>query len=202
MRHAFNWPPLQEKPLEAFREEAALLPTNIQSGFILIGGLALLSLGFSRPTDDVDVAVTDGDLHLFYSTDSKDTRFAKTPVCGWKYTSPSTRIVVSLEFLLQGSAYAPVITATESLLERGLRAGLAELVCMKAKSWVGREEEGDLIDLRFLPGKNNNDGLESELMLREGDEEVLIAMMEELGDGIVRYCATFKQREWFYSPQD
>jgi hypothetical protein len=58
----------------------------------------------------------------------------------------------------------------------GVRAGLGELALMKAKTWLGRDEDHDLVDFQFLLTKMDKEG-ESfrDMMLAPEDGE-------EMGD--------------------
>jgi hypothetical protein len=145
--------PLSTTLLEAFRAATALLRPTLHSSFILIGGAALLSLGGTRSTDDVDVAITTESLHAFYAAALLSPLFKKSTMDLWEYTSPTTGLVVPFEFLLQGAGFAPIIAAPQQIPGGGgLRAGVGELVVMKARAWCAREEESDLEVLRFCLG--------------------------------------------------
>ncbi|KAI4131870.1 MAG: hypothetical protein LQ347_002787 [Umbilicaria vellea] len=160
--------------LEAFCAVVALLPQNLRNDLVLIGGTALLSLGGNRKTVDVDMAVTAPALHAFYAAAAYDPRFRKGSMEDWEYTS-SGGIVVPLEFLTQGGAFAPIVRAAREILGGGgMRAGLGELAVMKAKTWLMRDEGHDLEDFKFLLVKMRE--------TRESFGELQPGDSEEIGD--------------------
>jgi hypothetical protein len=160
--------------LEAFYAAVALLPHNLRSGFILVGGASLLSLGGTRKTEDVDIAATMPALHAFYAAALYDPRFKKGAMDAWEYTS-SSGIIVPFKFLAQGGGFEPVIRAAREIVAgRGMRAGLGELAIMKARTWLARDGKKDLEDFKFLLTKMGEMG-ESFGMLLPGDGE-------EMGD--------------------
>jgi hypothetical protein len=136
--------------LEAFHAAVALLPRNLRNGLILVGGASLLSVGGTRKTEDVDVAVTAPALHAFYAAALHDPRFKKGAMDAWEYTS-SSGISVPFEFLSQGGGFVPIIRAAREIIPGGgMRAGLGELAIMKARTWLARDEKNDLEDFKFL----------------------------------------------------
>lgn len=136
--------------LEAFAVAAALLPLDFRHHFILVGGVSLLSVGGSRMTEELDVATTGPALRTFYHAALFDRRFKEWPMNNWTYTS-STGIAIPFEFLAQGGEFVPVIRAPKEIfVGGGMRAGLAELALMKARTWLARNDEKDLADFRFL----------------------------------------------------
>jgi len=160
--------------LEAFHSAVALLPQNLRRDFILVGGTSLLSLGGTRKTEDVDVAVSAASLHAFYAAALHDPRFKKGAMDDWEYTS-SSGIIVPFEFLLQGGDFAPVIKAAREIVAGGgMRAGLGELAIMKARTWLARDDEKDLRDFKFLLTKMEE--------MRESFEVLDLGVGEEMGD--------------------
>jgi hypothetical protein len=160
--------------LEAFSAAAALVPQDLRRSFVLVGGASLLSLGGTRKTGDVDVAVTGPALHAFHAAALNDERFNQLGGESWEYTS-SNEICVPFEFLLQGGDFIPVIEGAREIGACGeMRAGLGELAIMKAKTWLDRDEDKDLQDFRFLITKMGEMG-ETFGTLQPGDEE-------EMGD--------------------
>lgn len=141
-----------EALLEAFTAAAALLPLQLRFRFILVGGVSLLSVGGSRMTEEVDVAITGPSLRAFYRAALYDLRFNEWPINHWTYTS-SSGIAIPFEFLLQGGEFVPVLLAPGFVVGGGYRASLAELAIMKARTWRARNDEKDLADFRFLLNK-------------------------------------------------
>lgn len=162
--------------LEAFHSAAALMPENLRQDFVLVGGTSLLSLGGNRKTEDVDIAVTVPSLHAFFAAAANDSRFKKGSMDNWEYTS-TDEIIVPFEFLIQGGGFAPVIRAAKEVDSGGgggggVRAGLGELALMKARSWLGRDDDKDLEDFKFLLAKMDEAGVSfGEMLLLPGDEE-------------------------------
>ena len=179
-------PGLKAALLEAFSAAVALLPPNLRSGMILVGGTSLLSVGGDRKTEDVDVAVTIEALHAFFAAASQDPRFQKVGVDTWEYTS-SNEITVPFEFLDQGGGFVPVIKAAREIAAGGpMRAGLGELAIMKARTSLDREEVKDMEDFKFLINKMEETGETfGELLPGEegemGDRETLTTVSEEAG---------------------
>lgn len=172
--------------LEAFRATVSLVPPHLRNELILIGGTSLLSLGGTRRTEDVDIAVTAAALHAFHGAALADPRFKKGAVDDWEYTSRSG-IVVPLEFLAQGTGFVPVIRqAREIDGGGGMRAGLGELAVMKARTWRARDWDSDLEDWKFLLGKMREVGEGfGELRLGDGEDggdlEALTTTAEDAG---------------------
>ncbi|KAI9651712.1 MAG: hypothetical protein M1829_002559 [Trizodia sp. TS-e1964] len=161
--------------LEAFTAASELVPANLQSGFILIGGTSLLPRGSSC---------------LFEAT-CQDSRFSKTAMESWEYQA-SNGINISFEFLTQGGGFVPIRASKDILLGgAGLRAGLGELAIMKARTWLARDKEKDLEDLMFLIAKMHElrEGFQG-VVLDDGDEEKmgdLKALKTAAGDAGGRY---------------
>jgi hypothetical protein len=172
--------------LEAFHAAVALLPQNLRRDFILIGGTSLLTIGSTRETRDIDVAVTGPSLHAFFAVAARDPRFKKGIMDDWEYTS-NNDIIVPIEFLAQGGGFAPVIRqAREIVAGGGMRAGLGELAIMKAKAWVQRDEKKDLDDFKFLLTKMEELGesfgvLELGDEVDMGDQEILTTAGRDVG---------------------
>ena len=85
--------------------------------------------------------------------------------------------MVPLEFPAQGKDFAPAIRGAKAFGSNGgVRAGLGELALMKAKTWLGRGEDYDMTDFRFLIAKMDEEGENfKDMVLAPGDGE-------ELGD--------------------
>ncbi|KAI4132692.1 MAG: hypothetical protein LQ347_002487 [Umbilicaria vellea] len=172
--------------LEAFRSAVSLIPEDLRSGFVLIGGTSLLSVGSERPTEDVDCAVTGPALHAFVAAATHDHRFRKGPMENWVYVA-SSGINVPLEFLAQGGGFVPIITAARQITASGgVRAGLGELAVMKAKTWLVRDELSDMDDFKFLLTKMMETGEGFGVLQSAGDDEIgdveaLTLVGEEVG---------------------
>ena len=162
--------------LEALDSTVSLVPEDLRGDFVLVGGGALLTLGGNRRTADVDFAVTGPALHAFFEAAANDSRFKKGLLDNWEYQSTND-ITVPLEFLAQGKDFAPAIRGAKAFGSNGgVRAGLGELALMKAKTWLGRGEDYDLTDFRFLIAKMDEEGENfKDMVLAPGDGE-------ELGD--------------------
>jgi hypothetical protein len=148
-------PGMKAALLEAFTAAAGLLPPTLQEKFVLVGGTSMLALGGSRKTMDVDIVVTAEALNAFQEAATLDPRFSQGTMCTWYYTSTTPGIEdvsVAIEFLAMGGGFAPVIRAARPALG-GFRAGLGELILMKAQALDSRAEERDREDLRFLLDK-------------------------------------------------
>jgi hypothetical protein len=161
--------------LEAFHAAVALIPLNLKKGLVLVGGTALLSLGGNRKTRDVDFAVTTPSLHAFFAAAANDSRFSKDNMDTWEYTSTSG-IIVPFEFLSQGGGFVPVIRAAKEIGSGGaMRAGTGELAVMKARTWLGRDDDKDLEDFKFL-----------------------LTKMDEVGEGFgdIWCCCLGMERRW------
>jgi len=151
-------PGMKAAILETFHSAVSLIPEDLRGGFVLVGGGALLMIGGNRKTEDIDFAVTAPALHAFFEAAANDSRFKKGPSDNWEYES-SNDLIVPIEFLSQGGGFAPLIRVTKEVGSNGgVRAGLGELALMKAKSWLGRGEEKDLNDFRFLLTKMDEEG--------------------------------------------
>jgi hypothetical protein len=138
--------------LEAFTAATGLLPPNLREQFVLVGGVSMLTLGGRRKTTDVDIVVTPEALNTFNEAAAIDPHFSQGTMNAWYYTSTTPGIEgvsVAIEFLGMGSGFAPVICAARPTLG-GFRAGLAELILMKAQALDSRGEERDHEDLCFL----------------------------------------------------
>lgn len=189
--------------LEAFHAAVALLPPNLRNGLVLVGGTSLLSLGGNRKTRDVDFAVTAPALHAFYAAADNDPRFRKDNMETWEYRSASG-IIVPFEFLSQGGGFAPIIREAKAVGSGGgMRAGLGELAIMKARTWLGRDDDKDLEDFKFLLVKMGDAG-ESfrgmELAAGDGEEmgdlEALKTAGEDVGAAMRPCCWRCWTCEW------
>jgi len=170
-------PGMKAAILETFHSAVSLIPEDLRGGFVLVGGAALLMIGGNRKTEDIDFAVTAPALHAFFEAAANDSRFKKGPSDNWEYQS-SNDLIVPIEFLSQGGGFAPFIRVTNEVGSNGgVRAGLGELALMKAKTWLGRGEEKDLKDFRFLLTKMEKEGENfKDMVLVPASED------EELGD--------------------
>ena len=138
----------------------------------LVGGASLLSLGGTRKTEDVDVAVTGPALHAFCAAAANDPRFQKGPMEAWEYTA-SSGIIVPFEFLAQGAGFVPLIRAAREITAGGgKRAGLGELAITKARTWLARDELKDLHDFKFLLTKMEEMGEDFPVLAPEDGEEM------------------------------
>src|SRR5579862_492825 len=171
--------------LEAFAAATELLPSTLREKFVLIGGTSMLSLGGSRKTEDVDIAVTAETLDAFQEAAILDPRFSQDVMLSWTYTgnTPETRgITVTLEFLAMGGGFVSEIRAARPIALGGFRAGLAELIVMKARTLDGRDEARDARDLRFLLEKmEGSDENFRDVELEEEDQEIMEDMVRRLG---------------------
>jgi Nucleotidyl transferase AbiEii toxin, Type IV TA system len=171
--------------LEAFAAATELLPPTLREKFVLIGGTSMLSLGGSRKTEDVDIAVTAEALDAFQEAAILDPRFSQDAMLSWTYTgnTPETRgITVTLEFLAMGGGFVPEIRAARPIALGGFRAGLAELIVMKARTLDSRDEARDARDLRFLLEKmEGSDENFRDVELEEEDQEIMEDMVRRLG---------------------
>ena len=145
----------------------------------------MLSLGGSRKTEDVDIAVTAETLDAFQEAAILDPRFSQDVMLSWTYTgnTPETRgITVTLEFLAMGGGFVPEIRAARPIALGGFRAGLAELIVMKARTLDSRDEARDARDLRFLLEKmEGSDENFRDVELEEEDQEIMEDMVRRLG---------------------
>ncbi|KAI9858148.1 MAG: hypothetical protein M1813_007797 [Trichoglossum hirsutum] len=178
-------PGLRAALLEAFTAAVELLPPALQERFVLIGGTSMLTLGGSRQTEDVDIAVTAETLNAFQEGAALDPRFSQDSILSWTYTSntpEASGICVALEFLEMGGGFVPEIRAARPTGLGGYRAGLAELVLMKAQALHSRELEGDRDDLRFLLGKMEaSDENFQGVVMDDEDEDILKDAVASLG---------------------
>ncbi|KAI9773523.1 MAG: hypothetical protein M1839_002059 [Geoglossum umbratile] len=141
--------------LETFATATSLLPAELREKFVLVGGASMLVLGGDRKTEDVDIVVTAEALHAFEEAAALNPRFRKSVVQSWTYTSTTPEIeglCATIEFLGMGGGFAPEIRAARPALG-GFRAGLAELILMKAQAQDARDEYRDYVDICFLLDK-------------------------------------------------
>jgi hypothetical protein len=158
--------------LEAYTATISLLPSPLRPSFIIIGGAALVLLGSPRRTEDVDFAVSGAALFAFEEGARSDPRFSQGAVAEWTYSCQGKGIEdvgVPLEFLQMGGAFAPTIKVVEAV-GGGFRAGVGELVRMKARAYVGRGEDNDRGDFCFLLEKMVETGEGFEGMEVEGED--------------------------------
>lgn len=96
---------LKNALLEAFSAAASLLPDAYAEEFVLVGGTALLYLGSTRSTGDVDFLITAQSLNAFEVAARKDSRFSKDSTEQWHYTSRTNGITIPFEFLAAGGGF-------------------------------------------------------------------------------------------------
>ncbi|KAI9826018.1 MAG: hypothetical protein M1826_006816 [Phylliscum demangeonii] len=91
--------------LEAFMAAVQLVPKEMRSGFLLLGGTCLIALGSDRETEDVDIGVSAQALQAFMTAAKVDRRFSVGPTQAWTYTCQAAitvNICVRLQFLTLG----------------------------------------------------------------------------------------------------
>ena len=137
---------------EAVEAITQLVAAELRAQMPVVGGAALLLLGGTRRTNDVDFAVTTASLASFEASAATDARFVKGSVADWTYVCRGAGIEdlnVPIEFLLMGGGFVPVIRHVVPLVH-GFRAAVGELARMKANAWAARESDQDLHDFAFL----------------------------------------------------
>ncbi|KAI9848469.1 MAG: hypothetical protein M1837_000264 [Sclerophora amabilis] len=158
---------------EAYAAAVELVPVELRKSFILIGGASMVELGGHRNTQDVDIVATPEALDAFCTAAARDPRFSKGSTENWSYdcqAGAARNIRVPLEFLGMGGGFVPVIRAARPAQMGGFRAGLGELVLMKAHTADSRGEDKDLEDLRFLLEK------------MEGGDETFVGVQKDAED--------------------
>ncbi len=146
--NARHWSGSKAALLEAYAVTVSLLPSSLRAEFPVIGGASLVILGSKRKTEDVDFAVSPAALFAFEEAACNHSRFSKGAVAEWTYSCQGEgieEVKVSLEFLQMGGDFAPNIKVVKPVGE-GFRAGMGELVRMKANAYTARGEDKDLED--------------------------------------------------------
>ncbi|KAH0565364.1 hypothetical protein GP486_001247 [Trichoglossum hirsutum] len=183
--------------LEAFAAAVGILPPALRENFVLIGGTSMLALGGMRETLDVDIVVTAKALNAFCEAAALDSRFSQDTMNSWYYTSATPGIEnlsTSFEFLAMGGGFAPMIRAARPVLG-GFRAGLAELILMKAKALDSRGEDKDRDDLHFLLDKMEaSEESFAGVEMEDEDLEVLKVSVRGLGGQYSVLLRNFLQR--------
>lgn len=138
--------------LEAYTATVSLLPSSLRTEFPIIGGTALIILGSTRISVDVDFAVSATALIAFSIAAANDPRFLKGAVDDWTYICQGEGIHdinVPLEFLQMDGGFVPSIKVVKPAGE-GFRASLGELARMKANAYAARDDVKDRDDFEFL----------------------------------------------------
>ncbi|KAI9869201.1 MAG: hypothetical protein M1830_005439 [Pleopsidium flavum] len=178
---------------EAYAASVSLLPFSLRGEFLVIGGSSLVILGSKRNTEDVDFAVSAAALFAFEEAAHNDPRFSKGAVAEWTYSCQGEGIKdvkVPLEFLQMGGGFAPSIKVVKPVGE-GFRAGMGELVRMKANTYMARGEDKDLEDFCFLLDKMKETGEGFEGV--ELEDEDLESMEATAADCGRRHSDLFKE---------
>ncbi|MCJ1431686.1 hypothetical protein MMC27_001041 [Xylographa pallens] len=154
--------------LEAYVVTVSLLPPPLRAEFPIIGGASLVMLGSQRRTEDADFAVSAAALMEFEEAASNDPRFSKGNVADWTYSC-------------QGKGIEEVKVV--KMVGEGFRAGMGELVRMKANTYTARGEQKDVEDVGFLLDKmeETGEGFEG-VELEEEDLENLEAAAADSGE--------------------
>jgi hypothetical protein len=108
--------------LECYEAAVQLVPAALQPEFVLIGGVASMVHGSVLKTEDVDIAVTANSLDAFREAVARGQTKFKIRPC----------------------------ETIEPLIRGGFVASSAELFLLRVNTWLGRGEDGDLADLRYL----------------------------------------------------
>lgn len=175
---------LKNALLEAFSAAASLLPDAYAKEFVLVGGTALLYLGSTRATSDVDFLITAQSLNAFEAAAKNDSRFSKDSTEQWHYTSPVSGITIPFEFLAAGGGFVSASKDPQPTSLGGFIPSLGELAVMKANAFNNRSEPTDLSDLGFILRKMSDGGMQFE-NLNEEDKEALYEVVAQQADQVV-----------------
>ena len=122
--------------LEAFSAAASLLPDAYAKEFVLVGGTALLYLGSTRTTGDVDFLITAQSLNAFEAAAKNDSRFSKDSMEQWHFTSSAIGITIAFEFLAAGGGgFVSASKDPQPTSLGGFIPSLEELAVMKARAF-------------------------------------------------------------------
>lgn len=157
---------LKNALLEAFSAAASLLPDAYAKEFVLIGGTALLYLGSTRTTRDVDFLITAQSLNAFEAAAKNDSRFSKDSTEQWHYTSPAIGIIIPFEFLAAGGGFVSGSKDPQPTSLGGFIPSLGELAVMKANAFNNRSEPNDRSDLGFILRKMSDEGYSLKTWMR------------------------------------
>lgn len=171
---------LKNALLEAFIAAASLLPDAYAKEFVLVGGTALLYLGSTRSTNDVDFVITAQSLNAFEAAAQNDSRFSKDSTEQWHYTSPANGIIIPFEFLAAGGGFVSASKSPQLTSLGGYIPSLEELAVMKANAFNNRSELNDLSDLEFILRKMSDEGKRFE-NVDEEDKEIFCEVAQEAG---------------------
>lgn len=162
--------------LEAFSAAASLLPDAYAKEFVLVGG-ALLYLGSTRTTGDVDFLITAQSLNEFEAAAKNDSRFSKDSMEQWHYTSSAIGITIAFEFLAAAGGFVSASKDPQPTSLGGFIPSLEELAVMKAHAFNDRSEPHDRSDLVFILRMMSDAGMQFE-NLNEEDKEVLYELAQ------------------------
>jgi hypothetical protein len=136
--------------LECYEAAVQLVPAALQPEFVLIGGAASMVHGSVLKTEDVDIAVTANSLNAFREAVARGQTKFKIRPCETIEFECHQGYFIPVEFLELGGPFVDSVAAIEPLMRGGFVASPAELFLLRAKTWLGRGEDGDLADLRYL----------------------------------------------------
>lgn len=139
---------------------------------MLVGGTALLYLGSTRTTGDVDLLITAQSLNAFEEAAKNDSRFSKDCMEQWHYTSSAIGIIIACESLAAAGGFVSASKDPQPTSLGGFIPSPEEPVVMKAHAFNNRSERNDRIDLSFILRKMSHAGMQFE-NLNEEDKEVL-----------------------------
>ncbi|KAI9825316.1 MAG: hypothetical protein M1819_000562 [Sarea resinae] len=166
-------PGMRAALMETLEAIAHLMPDALKRECFLLGGIAMLTIGGDRHTEDVDIAISPEALHAFHNSVAQDGRFSPDGGGGWIFKCTSNAaadISVGVEFLHIGTDIVPTIKSAEPALHGIMRPGLAELLMMKAYAVRDRMENRDVEDLQLVLEK----------MVQTGQTLDQIALPEEI----------------------
>lgn len=147
--------------LEAAEAAASFIPSHLKKEFVLIGGAAMIVLGATRITEDIDVAITPQALAEFIRRATNDARFTKDVMEGWEYKCKGPGIEdirIPLEFLAIGGGFVDAVRESQILPTGVTVASLADMAVYKATCCLDRGKDNDFEDLEFLLRRMHEEG--------------------------------------------
>lgn len=139
-----------------------------------MGGTALLYLGSTRSTNDVDFLITTRSLSAFEAAAKNDLRFSKDSMEQWHYTTPS----IAFDFLAAGDGSFSASKAPQPTSLGGFISSLEELAVMKANAFNDRSELKYLSDLEYILREMSDKRMRFE-NLEEEDKGVLYEVAQQ-----------------------
>ncbi|KAJ4356696.1 uncharacterized protein N0V89_004732 [Didymosphaeria variabile] len=144
-------PQMEAALLECFLSATRLLPLELRSSFILIGGAATVFHNRKRFTQDVDVAASpEAIVHLHSAISSGTTQFKVNADPSQTIEFDSRQdILVHLELLQIGGGFVDSIAAYEPFHD-GFIASRADLLKLRGVTVADRGSDTDWADFMFL----------------------------------------------------